>query len=85
MNYLLWAPLTEGVKCDLAEDDDGAPQKQAFAGFARDFIDNKLGDVVLYGGTFRDNVMRPSVQAALLSRDRRNAERRRQDMRARSL
>jgi hypothetical protein len=65
VNYLLWAPLTERIKCDLAKDDDGAPPKQAFANFARDFIDNKLGDVVLYGGTFRDNVMRPSVQSAL--------------------
>jgi hypothetical protein len=64
VNYLLWAPLTEDIKCKLAKDDDKAPQKQAFAAFARDFIDNKLGDVVLYGGTFRDNVMRPSVQAA---------------------
>jgi hypothetical protein len=64
VNYLLWTPLTEGVKCNLAKDDAKAPPKQAFAAFARDFIDNKLGDVVLYGGTFRDNVMRPSVQAA---------------------
>jgi hypothetical protein len=65
VNYLLWAPLTERIKCNLAKDDDKAPPKQAFANFARDFIDNKLGDVVLYGGTFRDNVMRPSVQSAL--------------------
>jgi hypothetical protein len=65
VNYLLWAPLTERIKCDLAKDDDNAPPKQEFANFARDFIDNKLGDVVLYGGTFRDNVMRPSVQSAL--------------------
>ena len=65
VNYLLWAPLTEGIKCKLAQDERGTPEKQAFAGFARDFIDNKLGDVVLYGGTFRENVMRPSVQAAL--------------------
>ena len=65
VNYLLWAPLTEGIKCKLAKDDDKAPPKQAFANVARDFIDNNLGDVVLYGGTFRDNVMRPSVQAAL--------------------
>jgi hypothetical protein len=65
VSYLLWAPLTENIKCKLAKDDDKAPHKQAFAAFARDFIDNKLGDIVLYGGTFRDNVMRPSVQAAL--------------------
>ncbi len=65
VNYLLWAPLTEQIKCGLAEDDGKAPQKQALASFARDFIDSRLGDVVLYGGTFRDNVMRPSVEAAL--------------------
>jgi hypothetical protein len=65
VSYLLWAPLTEDIKCDLAKDDDKAPPKQWFAGVARDFIDNKLADVVLYGGTYRDNVMRPSVQAAL--------------------
>jgi hypothetical protein len=65
VSYLLWAPLTEEIKCKLADDDEEAPPKQAFASFARDFIDNKLADVVLYGGTFRDKVMRPSVQAAL--------------------
>jgi len=65
VSYLLWAPLTEDIKCKLAEDDEGAPAKQWFAGVARDFIDNKLADVVLYGGTYRDNIMRPSVTAAL--------------------
>jgi hypothetical protein len=65
VSYLLWAPLTEDIKCALAKDDDKAPPKQWFAGVARDFIDNKLADVVLYGGTYRDNIMRPSVQAAL--------------------
>ena len=60
----LWAPLTEGVKCAaLAE--KGAPERQWFADLAREFIDDKLGDVVLYAGKYRDQIMRPSVQAAL--------------------
>jgi hypothetical protein len=62
--YLYWAPLTEAIKCaTLAE--TGAPQRQWFADVAKQFIDDKLGDVVLYAGRYRDRVMRPSVQAAL--------------------
>ena len=41
------------------------PPRQAFANFAKDFIDDKLADVVLYSGTYRESVMRPSLQAAL--------------------
>ena len=65
MSYLLWTPLTESVKCRLENEDDSAPPKQDFAAFAKDFIDDKLADAVLYGGTYRDKVIRPSVQAAL--------------------
>jgi hypothetical protein len=62
--YLLWAPLTAEIKKDrLAE--DGAPPRQWFSNEAKTFIDEKLGDVVLYGGTYRDKVMRPAVEAAL--------------------
>jgi hypothetical protein len=64
VSFLLWAPLTTDVKTsDLAE--PTAPQPQAFAGAAKGFIRDYLGDVVLYGGTYRDNVMRPSVLKAL--------------------
>jgi hypothetical protein len=64
VSFLYWAPLTEGVKCAaLAE--QGAPQRQWFAELARGFVDDKLGDVVLYAGKYRDQIMRPSVQAAL--------------------
>jgi hypothetical protein len=42
-----------------------APQKQAFAAFAKDFIDDKLADALLYAGTYRKEVIRPSVQGAL--------------------
>jgi len=67
VSYLLWAPLTEGIKCGLASKEEGTdmPPRQAFANFAKDFIDDKLADVVLYGGTYRESVMRPSLQAAL--------------------
>ena len=65
VSYLLWTPLTESVKCGLEREDDSAPPKQDFAAFAKDFIDDKLADAVLYGGAYREKVIRPSVQAAL--------------------
>jgi hypothetical protein len=65
VSYLLWAPLTASVKCDLEHEDATAPQKQAFAAIAKDFIEDKLSDAVLYAGTYRKRVMRPSVQGAL--------------------
>jgi len=65
VSYLLWTPLTESIKCSLAAEDNQAPPKQAFAAFAKDFIDDKLGDAVLYAGTYRESVMRPSIQAGL--------------------
>lgn len=64
VSFLLWAPLTKDVKKNaLAE--SKAPTPQAFAEATKGFIRDYLGDVVLYGGTYRDNVMRPSLQAAL--------------------
>jgi hypothetical protein len=65
VSYLLWAPLTAQIKCGLETEDNGAPQKQAFAAFAKDFIDDKLADALLYAGTYRKEVIRPSVQGAL--------------------
>ena len=65
VSYLLWTPLTESVKCRLETEDASAPQKQALADFAKDFIDDKLADAVLYGGAYREKVMRPSLQGAL--------------------
>ena len=47
------------------EEDDSAPPKQAFAAFAKDFIDDKLADALLYAGSYRKEVIRPSVQGAL--------------------
>ena len=65
MSYLLWAPLNAEVKCGLEAEDNSAPQKQAFAAFAKDFIDDKLADALLYAGSYRKEVIRPSVQGAL--------------------
>lgn len=65
VSYLLWAPLNAEVKCGLEAEDNSAPQKQAFAAFAKDFIDDKLADALLYAGTYRKEVIRPSVQGAL--------------------
>jgi hypothetical protein len=65
VGFLLWAPLTGEIKSTALEE-KGAPPPQEFAYLAKDvFIDHYLADVVLYGGTYRNNVMRPSVQAAL--------------------
>ncbi len=65
VSYLLWTPLTESVKCRLEDEDASAPQKQAFADFAKDFIDDKLADAVLYSGSYRQRVLRLSLQGAL--------------------
>jgi hypothetical protein len=65
VSYLLWAPLTAPVKCRLETEDDSAPAKQAFANVAKDFIDDKLADALLYAGSYRKEVIRPSVQGAL--------------------
>ena len=44
VSFLLWAPLTTDVKrSDLAQ--PTAPQPQAFAGAAKGFIRDYLGDV----------------------------------------
>jgi hypothetical protein len=65
VSYLLWAPLNAEVKCGLEAEDKSAPPKQAFAAFAKDFIDDKLADALLYAGTYRKQVIRPSIQGAL--------------------
>ena len=65
VSYLLWTPLTEAVKCRLEDEDASAPQKQAFADFTKDFIDDKLADAVLYSGSYRQRVLRLSLQGAL--------------------
>jgi hypothetical protein len=65
ISFLLWAPLTKDIKNEVVLEENGAPPKQEFADVAKGFIEGYLGDVVLYGGAYRDNVMRPSVQKAL--------------------
>jgi hypothetical protein len=64
ISFLLWSPLTSSVKCDaLAE--NGTPSRQLFADAAKDFIDDYLADVALYAGTYREAVMRPSIEKGL--------------------
>jgi hypothetical protein len=57
VSYLLWAPLTAQVKCGLEGEDGSAPQKQAFAAIAKDFIDDKLADALLCAGSYRKEVI----------------------------
>jgi hypothetical protein len=64
VSFLLWSPLTSSIKCSaLAE--SAAPPRQVFADLAKGFINDKLADVALYAGTYRVNVMRPSVEKGL--------------------
>lgn len=63
VSYLLWPPLTAEVKCRLETEDDSAPQKQAFAAVAKDFIDDKLADALLYAGSYRKESSVPPSRA----------------------
>ncbi|MBV8472346.1 MAG: hypothetical protein JO107_14250 [Hyphomicrobiales bacterium] len=64
ISFLLWSPLTTGIKTERLKA-DGALPRQAFAQAAKDFIDDKFADVLLYTGSYRVSVMRPAVEAAL--------------------
>ena len=64
VSFLLWSPLTAEIKSKRLNE-LGAPPRQAFAQAAKDFINDKFGDVVLYSGSYRDTVLRPAVEAAL--------------------
>ena len=64
VSFLLWAPLTKAIE-DNALAEPTAPAPQEFAKAVKGFIRDYLGDVILYGGTYRDKVMRPSIQKAL--------------------
>ena len=60
VSFLLWL-ATSALKCaNLAE--TGAPTRQVFADAAKDFIDDKLTDVALYAGAYREDVMRPWIE-----------------------
>jgi hypothetical protein len=61
-SFLLWEPLVDPLRLTLAE--DGHPAWAALTTYAKGFIQTHLGDVVLYGGTYRQ-VMRPAVEKAL--------------------
>ena len=72
VSFLLWSPLTSTIKCRSLDEstcpnsnDAGAPPRQWFATAAKDFIDDKLADVVLYLGKYGKRVLRPTVESAL--------------------
>ena len=72
LSYLRWSPLTATIKCASLDETtcpDSAeklePKRQWFAGVAKDFIDDKLADVVLYLGKYGQRVLRPTVESAL--------------------
>jgi hypothetical protein len=65
ISYLLWSPITCQIKSASRLREKGHPPWQDFTGAAKDFIDDKFGDVVLYIGNYRAAVMRPTVEKAL--------------------
>jgi hypothetical protein len=65
VSYLIWSPLTCGLKTSRAVTEFGHPQRQPFADWAKDFIDDKFADVVLYNGGFKRRVLRPTVEKAM--------------------
>jgi hypothetical protein len=65
ISYLLWSPLTCQIKSAPRLREKGHPPWQVVTSAAKDFIDDKFGDVVLYIGDYRAAVMRPSVEKAL--------------------
>jgi hypothetical protein len=74
ISYLLWSPLTATIKCDSLDETTCPeqseklklePKRQWFAGVAKDFIDDKLADVVLYLGKYGGRALRPTVESAL--------------------
>jgi hypothetical protein len=65
IGYLLWTPLTCHLKWTNDIRETGHPARQYAAHWAKDFMRDKLTDVVLYVGAYRDQVIRPSIEAGL--------------------
>jgi hypothetical protein len=74
LSYLLWSPLTSHIKCARLDETTCSeqneklklePKRQWFAGVAKDFIDDKLADVVLYLGQYGRSALRATVESAL--------------------
>jgi hypothetical protein len=59
--FLLWSPLTNALKATMSED---IPHHALLADVAKQFEQDNLVDVVLYGGRYRD-VLRPAVEKGL--------------------
>ena len=60
--YLRWSKLTDQLKETL--DERGHPHRAILNNWAKDFEQQNLSDVVLYGGLYRD-VLRPVIERAL--------------------
>jgi len=60
--YLRWSTLTDVPKQTL--DEPGHPHRAILSDAAKDFEQQKLTDVVLYGGLYRE-VVRPAVERGL--------------------
>jgi len=61
-SFLLWSPLTQKLKETL--DEPQLPHHALLASLAKEFEQDNLADVVLYGGRYRE-VIRPQVEKAL--------------------
>ena len=61
VSYLLWSSVTNPIKQNIEQ---GVPSS-LFANAAKGFIASHLGDVVLYGGWYRETVLRPTIEAGL--------------------
>ena len=64
VSFLLWAPLTKAIEATPSPSPP-RPRRKSSPRPSRASSGAYLGDVILYGGTYRDKVMRPSIQKAL--------------------
>lgn len=64
VSFLLWAPLTYDLKMTPIMSERGHPPWAWLTQFSKSFIQTHLGDVVLYGGTYRVAI-RAAVEQAM--------------------
>jgi hypothetical protein len=65
ISYLMWSPLTCRIKASPQLEEEGHPKRQLATDFAKEFIRDKFGDVVLYDGAYRQKILRPAIEKAL--------------------
>lgn len=61
-SFLLWSPLTTGLKVPLAN--PSAPEPASINKLGKDMMNNNISDAMIYAGTYR-KVIRPVVEQAL--------------------